>query len=64
MDVRKLPCRHLFHPICIDPWLLDFSVTCPLCRVDLKATAARHLVAEPPRAVLRHVERSGNAVNQ
>ena len=28
--LRKLPCSHLFHPSCIDPWLLKRAVTCPL----------------------------------
>lgn len=35
-DVRLLPCNHKFHPECIDPWLVDVSGTCPLCRVDLR----------------------------
>ncbi|OJD33120.1 ring finger domain [Diplodia corticola] len=34
-DVRLLPCNHKFHPECIDPWLLNVSGTCPLCRIDL-----------------------------
>lgn len=35
-DVRVLPCRHKYHPACIDPWLLNVSGTCPLCRHDLR----------------------------
>jgi hypothetical protein len=35
-DQRVLPCDHRFHPECIDPWLLNVSGTCPLCRVDLR----------------------------
>ena len=29
-DTRVLPCKHKFHPECIDPWLLNVSGTCPL----------------------------------
>jgi len=45
-DVRVLPCNHQFHPACIDPWLLNVSGTCPLCRVDLRPQASRSEPAE------------------
>ncbi|KAK7921115.1 Receptor-likey region transmembrane domain-containing protein 1 [Apiospora marii] len=35
-DVRVLPCDHKFHPGCVDPWLVNVSGTCPLCRLDLR----------------------------
>jgi hypothetical protein len=28
--VRMLPCDHIYHQRCIDPWLLRFACTCPL----------------------------------
>ncbi|KAF2473266.1 uncharacterized protein BDR25DRAFT_302228 [Lindgomyces ingoldianus] len=40
-DIRVLPCNHKFHPECVDPWLLNVSGTCPLCRVDLRPTTSR-----------------------
>lgn len=39
-DQRVLPCNHRFHPACIDPWLLNVSGTCPLCRIDLRPTTS------------------------
>ncbi|XP_078532989.1 RING finger protein 150 [Lissotriton helveticus] len=32
--VRILPCRHLFHRSCVDPWLLDHR-TCPMCKMNI-----------------------------
>lgn len=33
-DIRVLPCDHKYHPVCIDPWLLNVSGTCPLWYVE------------------------------
>lgn len=32
--VRILPCRHLFHKGCVDPWLVDHR-TCPMCKMNI-----------------------------
>ncbi|KAL8814751.1 MAG: hypothetical protein Q9223_006050 [Gallowayella weberi] len=30
--VRSLPCQHIYHPECIDPFLLQNSSLCPVCK--------------------------------
>lgn len=39
--LRILPCRHMFHCVCIDPWLLGRRRTCPTCKstIDVNSDA-------------------------
>ncbi|KAF2808256.1 uncharacterized protein BDZ99DRAFT_534191 [Mytilinidion resinicola] len=30
--IRELPCRHIFHPDCVDTFLLNNSSLCPMCK--------------------------------
>jgi hypothetical protein len=32
-EIRDLPCRHIYHRVCIDMWL-EAHTTCPLCKRD------------------------------
>ncbi|XP_075747829.1 uncharacterized protein LOC119172939 isoform X10 [Rhipicephalus microplus] len=34
-EVRRLPCMHLFHIVCVDQWLTT-NKRCPICRVDIE----------------------------
>lgn len=33
-EVKDLPCKHLFHPSCIDKWL-EKKKECPICKLKL-----------------------------
>jgi len=33
-EARLLPCDHMFHPECVDPWILNGPATCPLWYVE------------------------------
>ena len=33
--VRSIKCNHVFHPECIDVWLLENSYKCPICRCEV-----------------------------
>lgn len=74
-DQRVLPCDHRFHPACIDPWLLNVSGTCPLCRIDLRPQNSNTdtgevdengnpILREPDMDNLSPPLDSDNAVNQ
>mmetsp|Transcript_43999 Transcript_43999/g.82212 ORF Transcript_43999/g.82212 Transcript_43999/m.82212 type:complete len:222 (+) Transcript_43999:43-708(+) len=50
-EAIQLPCaaRHTFHAECLQSWL-SRNVTCPLCRVDVRALVRHHARVEAPSA--------------
>ncbi|XP_037025184.1 E3 ubiquitin-protein ligase RNF12-A-like isoform X2 [Bradysia coprophila] len=38
-EVRRLPCFHLFHTGCVDPWLKKHKKVCPKCRMCINVAS-------------------------
>ncbi|KAJ5666131.1 uncharacterized protein N7477_008579 [Penicillium maclennaniae] len=55
-DLRVLPCNHQFHPECVDPWLMNVSGTCPLCRIDLNPAKEGENGEHPEGEIGEHAE--------
>ena len=50
--VNVLPCKHLFHKACLDPWW-EKQYTCPLCRLDIPKYFEEH----PPQPKEKNKDR-------
>lgn len=45
--VKELPCGHMYHKACIDPWLLTKSSLCPLCKQNIMGANVMDMHATP-----------------
>lgn len=57
--VRSLPCHHIYHPACIDPFLLDNSSLCPVCKAKVVPQEQNAHIHEPvTNAMVRYERRA------
>ncbi|CAM9477844.1 unnamed protein product [Phaeothamnion confervicola] len=50
--LRQLPCRHLFHPHCLGPWLLQHG-SCPMCKANVRSGMSAAIAATAAAARTR-----------
>lgn len=57
--VRSLPCHHIYHPACIDPFLLRNSSLCPVCKAKVVPQDENAYTHEPvTNAMVRYERRA------
>lgn len=62
--VRSLPCHHIYHPACIDPFLLDNSSLCPVCKAQVVAQEQNTNTFEPVTNAMVRYERRARRMRQ
>lgn len=60
--VRSLPCHHIYHPACIDRFLLDISSLCPVCKAKVVPQERNASINQPvTNAMVRYERRARRA---
>ncbi|ODQ45853.1 hypothetical protein PICMEDRAFT_73347 [Pichia membranifaciens NRRL Y-2026] len=62
-SVRGLMCGHVFHQICIDPWLTTRRACCPTCKRDLYIEIQNSSEASAEDANVETVDDNANEVS-
>ena len=60
--VRSLPCHHIYHPLCIDPFLLDNSSLCPVCKAKVVPQEQNAYTYEPVTNAMVRYERHARRI--
>lgn len=63
-SVRTLPCHHIYHPSCIDPFLRDNSSLCPICKARVLPSNSKYKISEPITNYMVRHERRARRVRQ
>ena len=62
--VRSLPCHHIYCPECIDPFLLNNSSLCPVCKAAVLSPESKHYISEPVTNLMVRQERRARRMRQ